>query len=109
MRETVIELTILVLAALLELSGDALVRWGMQTGKAVAFALGTLALFSYGLTVNWPGWNFGRLFGVYIAVFFVVSQLMAHFIYHERAKVPTLVGGALIVAGGLIIAFWRVK
>jgi small multidrug resistance family-3 protein len=109
MRETVIELAILVLAAILELGGDALVRWGMQTGKAVAFLLGTGVLLCYGLTVNWPGWNFGRLFGVYIAVFFIVSQLMAHFIYHERAKAPTLVGGALIVTGGLIIAFWRPK
>ena len=70
---------------------------------------GALVLFGYGLTVNSPGWTFGRMLGVYIAVFFLISQLLAHLVYHEHVKPPTIVGGALIVAGGLVIAFWRVK
>lgn len=58
------------------------------------------------LTVG-PKWDFGRLLGVYIAVFFVVSQLIAHFFFDERIRKPMLVGGALIIAGGLVMTFWH--
>lgn len=101
------ELLILSLAALLEVGGDALVRWGLRGGHALGLILGGAALFGYGLTVNLPKWDFGRLLGVYIAAFFVVAQLVAYFFYHERIKTPMLVGGALIVAGGLVMTFWH--
>jgi small multidrug resistance family-3 protein len=52
-------------------------------------------------------WEFSRLMGVYIAIFFVVSQLLAVFLFRERLQVPTLVGGALIIAGGLVLTLWK--
>ena len=104
----------LLLAAVLEAGGDALVRYGLRTSgslkvRILSFALGALVLFAYSLSVNAPKWDFGRLLGVYIALFFVVAQVMAVLIFKETLKLPTLVGGALIVAGGLVLTLWHVK
>jgi len=41
--------------------------------------------------------------GLYIAVFFVVSQVLSFVIFDERPGPTLLLGGALIVAGGLVI------
>lgn len=41
--------------------------------------------------------------GLYTAVFFVVSQLMSLALFGERPLPSLLLGGALIVAGGLVI------
>jgi small multidrug resistance family-3 protein len=68
--------------------------------------LGGVVLWLYGITVNAPGWNFGRLLGVYIAVFFVMSQVVAVCVFHEPISSPMLIGGALIVAGGLVLSYW---
>ena len=100
------ELILLTAAAILEVGGDALIRWGLRGGQNFGFVLGTVVLFGYGLTVNVPKWDFGRLLGVYIAAFFVVAQLAAYFFYHESPKTPMLVGGVFIVAGGMIMTFW---
>lgn len=96
----------LALAALLEVGGDAGMRAGLA-GRRGGFALGAAALALYGLVVNAPKWDFGRLLGVYIAVFYVVSQVVAAAVFHERPDAARWVGGALIVAGGLVLAFAR--
>jgi small multidrug resistance family-3 protein len=72
----------------------------------MGFALGAGALAAYGLVVNLPRWDFGRLLGVYIAVFFVVAQIISVTAFRERLQLPTLLGGALIVAGGILLAAW---
>ena len=101
------ELLILSMAAVLEVVGDSLVRWGVHGGNYLGYILGALVLFTYGLVINVPKWDFGKLLGVYIAAFFVVAQLVAYFFYHEKIKTPTFVGGALIVAGGLVMTLWQ--
>jgi small multidrug resistance family-3 protein len=103
------EILLLILAAALEVGGDALVRWGLRGGKWYGLVLGAAVLFAYGLSVNLPKWDFGRLMGVYIAVFFVVAQVVAVVVFRERLSMPTLVGGALIVTGGVLITLWRVQ
>jgi hypothetical protein len=70
-------------------------------------ALGGAVLFAYGVTVNVPPWDFGRLLGVYVTLFFIVAQLINWLAFGLRPTAPILVGGALIVAGGLTITFWR--
>jgi small multidrug resistance family-3 protein len=97
----------LVLAAALEVGGDALMRLGVKNARPVGFILGAITLFLYGLVVNLPDWNFGKLLGVYIAVFYVVSQVVSVAAFHEKLKAPALAGGALIISGGLILALWR--
>jgi small multidrug resistance family-3 protein len=104
-------LIVLTLAAAMESGGDALVRSGLHgTGPLVRigfFAAGAVVLFAYGVTVNTPSWDFGRLLGVYVALFFVVAQLINLFAFGMRPGLPIYAGGALIVAGGLLITFWR--
>ena len=96
----------LVLAATLEVVGDALVRTGLQGGRAWGLIAGGVVLFAYGLTVNLPKWDFSRLMGVYIALFFVVSQGVSVLVFKEKLSLPLWVGGSLIVLGGLVISFW---
>lgn len=94
----------LLLAALLEVGGDAAMRIGLR-GRVWGYLLGALLLALYGLLVNQPGLGFGRLLGLYIVVFFVVSQALGWAIFGERPGWGLIVGGSLIVAGGLVIHF----
>ena len=102
---------VLLLAAALEAGGDALVRTGLHSsttaGRLGLFAVGALALFAYGVAVNAPPWDFGKLLGVYVTLFFVVAQIINFAFFHVRPDMPIYIGGTLIVAGGLIITFWR--
>jgi drug/metabolite transporter superfamily protein YnfA len=90
------------LAAALEVVGDLLMRVGLG-GRRWGFVAGALVLAGYGLLVNQPAWGFGRTLGLYIAVFFIVSQLVAFLTGGERPSPSLWLGGALIVLGGLII------
>src|ERR1700758_2047815 len=92
----------LALAAGLEVSGDFLMRVGLG-GQRWGFAAGALVLAAYGLLVNQPAWGFGRTLGLYIAIFFIVSQLVAFLTGGERPSPSLWLGGALIVLGGAII------
>jgi len=93
---------ILVGAAILEVSGDALIRRGLHQ-RPWFLLFGALGLFAYGVLVNQGSVNFGRLLGGYIAVFFVVSQTLAVAMFGEALPWQTLVGGTLIVAGGFVL------
>jgi small multidrug resistance family-3 protein len=57
--------------------------------------------------VNAPPWDFGKLLGVYVSLFFMVAQGVNFVAFGARPDAPTLLGGALIVAGGLIVAFGK--
>jgi hypothetical protein len=94
---------ILLLAAALEVGGDALVRMGME-GPAYYLIAGGLTLFIYGIVVNKSGLDFNRLMGVYIAVFFVVSQIISFVLFKQIPDGKILIGGSFIMVGGLIIS-----
>ncbi|WP_234729574.1 hypothetical protein [Acidocella facilis] len=102
---------VLLLAACFEAGGDALVRLGLHNHSGITrlpwFAAGAVVLFIYGVTVNSPPWDFGRLLGVYVTLFFVVAQIINFAVFGMRPGLPILAGGTLIVAGGLLMTFWR--
>jgi hypothetical protein len=102
---------VLVIAASLEVLGDSFFQSGLyrSTGasRAVWFGVGIAVLGCYGLFVNLPQWDFGKLLGVYVALFFVVAQVVAKLRFQQSPTPPILVGGGLIVAGGLVITFWK--
>jgi small multidrug resistance family-3 protein len=107
MTTTLVTIAPLVLAALLESGGDALIRRGLLQGPRGWLALGAVVLVLYGFVVNADRRvDFGTLMGVYIAVFFVVSQAIA-VVMGERPPATTLLGGALIVAGGVVVQWGR--
>ncbi len=103
--------TVLTLAACLEVFGDACFQSGLYRASGSTrvgwFLAGVALLGFYGLFVNLPQWDFGRLLGVYVAMFFVVAQVVAKVRFGQSPTTPVLVGGGLIVAGGLLITFWQ--
>ncbi|WP_297490976.1 hypothetical protein [Acidocella sp.] len=105
-------LLLLTLAATLEAGGDALARTALHS-QAVPmlrlgiFAAAALVLFIYGVTVNLPPWDFGRLLGVYVSLFFVVAQIINYAAFGTRPAPQIIAGGALILAGGLVMTFWK--
>jgi drug/metabolite transporter superfamily protein YnfA len=104
-------LLILFVAAGLEVGGDALVRKGLQSRGLVQqvefILLGGLTLLGYGVLVNLPAWDFGKLLGIYVSLFFVVAQLVNYFGFGQLPSISIWVGGALILTGGMVITFWR--
>jgi drug/metabolite transporter superfamily protein YnfA len=101
-------LLVLLAAAVLEAGGDALVRSGMHaatSGRRLLFWLtGGVVLFAYGYVVNAPPWEFGRLLGIYVVFFFVVAQLISWLVFNQPPGRAVLLGGALVVAGGLVMS-----
>jgi small multidrug resistance family-3 protein len=59
--------------------------------------------------VNMTKLDFGRLMGIYIVLFFLVSQAVSVLLFRERLQLPVIVGGTLIVAGGLVMTVWKLK
>ena len=101
-------LALLTVAALFEVGGDACIRKGLA-GQRAAFAGGAALLVGYGFVVNLSQLDFGKLMGLYIAVFFVVSQVLAVLVFRERLNLSTAVGGSLIIVGACVIQFWQTK
>lgn len=102
---------LLLAAAALEAGGDALVRLGLNSpslaGRAGFMMAGAAVLFAYGFSVNLPPWDFGRLLGVYVTLFFLVAQVLNLLLFGVRPGLPVIAGGVLIAAGGLLMTFWR--
>lgn len=103
---------ILVLAAALEAGGDALMRVGLHTPSAprrgLLLALGAVVLFAYGWCVNTPPWEFGKLLGIYVVFFFLFAQLISWIFFKQPPSLPIVIGGALILAGGIIISWGNI-
>jgi drug/metabolite transporter (DMT)-like permease len=99
---------VLLLAAVLEAGGDAIVRTAIRGPqswrRAFLLALGACVLFAYGWVVNTPAWDFGRLIGLYVVFFFLTAQLISWFGFGQLPSRALLIGGLLIVSGGLVIA-----
>lgn len=103
-------LFLLTLAAFMESGGDALVRKGLLAhgaARGLWFLVGAVVLFAYGVVVNLPNWDFGRMLGVYVALFFVAAQIISYAVFHQSPSLPVLVGGGFILAGGMIMTFWQ--
>ena len=103
-------LAILLIAAFLEAYGDSCFQSALYrssgTTRAFAFAIGAASLACYGLVVNVPRWDFGRLLGVYVVLFFLCAQMIARVKFGQTPTLPLIAGGALIAAGGLIISIF---
>jgi len=96
---------IFLVAAALEVGGDALVRHGLKAEAAWFILAGCLVLGGYGILVNKVPWDFSRLLGAYVAVFALVSVLAGRFLFQEAVPASTWAGLGLIVLGGLTIQF----
>ena len=101
---------VLGIAAVLEAYGDSCFQSGLYrssgAARILAFLGGAASLVLYGLVVNVPRWDFGRLLGVYVVLFFLCAQVIARLKFGQTPTMPVLAGGALIVAGGLVITIF---
>ena len=101
----------LVIATTLEVTGDAMIRKGIYehagAWRIALFLAGMVLLTGYGTFLNLAPVEFGQVVGLYIATLFVVWQVVTYFSFGTLPTMPILAGGVLIVAGGLVVSFWR--
>src|SRR5216683_3131614 len=90
---------ILLIAAALEVCGDALVRMALRQNSGLSRGLlllgGAAVLLCYGVTVNAPNWDFGKLLGLYVVFFFLIAQFISWAFFNQPPSISALVGGAL--------------
>ena len=105
-------LVFLLIATVVEVSGDAVIRMGLNSHipivRAVLFLIGAALLFGYGLFLNLAPLEFGQVVGLYIATLFIVWQIMSFVFFRAVPTVPILVGGAFVIMGGGMITFWKI-
>jgi drug/metabolite transporter superfamily protein YnfA len=102
---------LLLVAACLEVGGDAIVRVGLKHHEGslqlLFVALGGVVLLAYGIFVNLAPADFGRLLGIYVVLFFIVAQLVNLVAFGVRPGAGILVGGAFILIGGTVMTLWK--
>jgi hypothetical protein len=104
-----LSLVLLIAATGLEVTGDALIRKGLYDHAGVwriaLFVAGMALLTGYGTFLNLAPLEFGQVVGLYIATLFVMWQLINFLVFRSVPTVPIPLGGAMIVAGGLVVSF----
>lgn len=104
-------LVLLLIATTLEVSGDAVVRTALYNHAGPArlglFLAGAALLFGYGTFLNLAPLEFGQVVGLYIATLFVVWQVINFVAFRTPPTMPVILGGLLIIAGGMLITFWK--
>lgn len=96
---------IFIIAALLEVGGDAVVRKGLRGSNLSAIIAGCTMLGFYGIVVNTVKWDFSKLLGVYVAIFALISIVCGRFVFKENTPNTTWIGLTVIVCGAMIIQF----
>jgi small multidrug resistance family-3 protein len=96
-------LSVLVVAALLEVGGDAIIRKGLRGQGALTVALGFVVLGSYGIVVNLLQLDFSRLLGAYVGVFALASVFVGKIVFGEQIATSTWAGLGVVLLGSLII------
>ena len=102
---------LLLIATTLEVGGDAVVRLAIydHSGppRMALFLAGAALLFGYGSFLNLAPLEFGRVAGFYIATLFVVWQVINFAVFGSTPTLPIMAGGALVIAGGVIVSYWQ--
>lgn len=98
-------------ATIFESAGDAVIRVALHQSSWAArigfFALGTVLLALYGTSLNLAPVEFAEVTALYLSTLFVIFQITNYVVFRTVPTPPILVGGALIVAGGLVVTLWK--
>ncbi len=101
----------LLVATILEVAGDAIIRTSIYNHTGIArigfMSMGGILLFGYGCALNLAPVEFREVVGLYIATLFIVWQIGNYIAFQTVPTLPVIVGGILVIAGGLIITFWK--
>jgi hypothetical protein len=102
----------LIVATVLEVSGDAVVRLALYNHPNAGliriglFVLGAALVFGYAVFLNLAPLEFREVVGLYIATLFLVWQVINYAFFGTLPTMPILIGGTMIVVGGLVVTFW---
>jgi small multidrug resistance family-3 protein len=97
------QLAVLILAAVFEVGGDALIRAGLRGRGFLCIALGFCILGSYGLVLNQVPIDFSKLLGAYVGLFAVASVLFGMLLFKETIPLGTWLGLGVVLLGSAII------
>jgi hypothetical protein len=104
-------LVFLLIATILEVSGDSIVRMAIYNHVGFVrlglFLCGAVLLFGYGSFLNLAPLQFGQVVGLYIATLFIVWQVINYIAFRSLPTLPIVLGGLLVVVGGAITTFWK--
>ena len=103
MSNKLVQLAVLVLAALFEVGGDALIRAGLRGKGLLSIAIGFCILGSYGLVLNQLPFDFSKLLGAYVGLFALVSVLWGMLLFKESIQLSTWLGLGVVLLGSAII------
>lgn len=96
-------LTVLVIAAYLEVQGDACFQSGLYHSSGFRrigwFLVGTLVLVCYSLFLNSSKVDFGKLLGIYVVLFFLAAQIVAQIQFHQSPSKSIYAGSCLLSLG----------
>jgi multidrug transporter EmrE-like cation transporter len=98
-------------ATVLESCGDAVLRIALHHPSVAVriglFTLGSVLLALYGTSLNLAPVEFATVTGLYVAMLFVVFQVVNYVFFHTAPSSSVLLGGSLIVVGGLVVYWGR--
>ncbi|HEY3883639.1 MAG TPA: hypothetical protein VGL62_00430 [Vicinamibacterales bacterium] len=98
-------------ATIFEAGGDAIVRLGLRHpsmwGRLGLFVLGGGLLTAYGTSLNLAPVEFATVTGMYVALLFLVFQVVNYLFFGVLPTGSVLAGGTLIIAGGVVVYAWR--
>ncbi len=105
-------------AAALEAGGDAAIRQGLRSGvfakgafgggasaaalKGGLVLLGGALLVGYSALLAQAPFDFGRVIGLYVGVFFVFGQILNLIVFRTPPEAGVWLGGVLIIAGAAV-------
>jgi small multidrug resistance family-3 protein len=98
-----LDVAIMLLAAVCEVGGDAMIRRGLRGRAWLLLVLGIATLGAYGVVVNLLPIDFSKLLATYVAFFAVVSVLFGMVVFQEAVPVSTWVGLGVILVGSAIV------
>ena len=78
-----------------------------MAGLVLLFLSGSALLALYGTSLNLAPVDFAAVTGIYIASLVVAFQAANYLFFRTAPTTAVLAGGSLIVAGGLVIYFWK--
>jgi drug/metabolite transporter superfamily protein YnfA len=100
-----IELGVLLLAAILEVTGDAIIRSGLRERGWTIVALGIATLGAYGVIANLLPLDFSKMLATYVGFFALVSVFIGRVFFHDVVPSSTWVGLLVILVGSAIVQF----
>jgi small multidrug resistance family-3 protein len=105
MKSPSVQLLVLVVAAALEVGGDAMIRAGLRGKGWLMVLVGFVVLGSYGIAINQLPLDFSKLLGAYVGFFALISVTCGWVLFGETIAAATWVGLGIVIVGSLVMQF----